>query len=251
VETGRPLPSSEPVFHTDDAEQVAAYHTISALAVVGLLFGLASPLCFGSPVFFAIPLVGAAVSIVALGRIAASDGALAGRWVATIGLALCVVSASAAIARQLAMERIRTTQAEASARVWISLLLEGKKEDAFRLTAAANRREPPTEPGAPVPTHTPYDHFLEQPVISELTAAGSDAKVEFVETLSYEPQPARQYIIRQKFLVTPIQKQGAHSHPLELLLTMQRSKLPSEPRSRWLVGEYESPQAPAGETHIH
>jgi len=252
VETATQLPTSEPAFHADDTEQVADYRTVSALAIVSLLFGLASPLCFAWPLLMAIPLFGAAISIIALRRIDASDGALAGRWAATIGLVLCVVSGTAAVSRDLVTRYIRTQQADELAREWIELLLAGDTEEAFRLTVAGNRREPPApEPGIPAPTQTPFEQFREQPIISELATAGADAEIQPAEVLAYEPQPRRQFIVQQKFLVAPRHAAGTHRHPIEAIVTLQRSQLIGDRQPRWLVLSYEAPQAAGEAAHVH
>jgi hypothetical protein len=253
VETGTESSTSEPAFHADDADEVAEYRNVSALAIVGLVFGLMSPLCFASPLFMAIPLFGVAISVLALRRIAASDGALVGRWAAIAGLVLAVLSASAAISREQIISTIRTRQAAALGRDWLELLLQGDTEKAFRLTVAGNRRSPqPPEPMAPAPTKTPYDEFLEHPIIPQLAAAGANSQVRYLETLSFEPQARRQFLITQRFVVTPDQTAAdGHAHPIEVSLTLQRSQLATERQSRWLVANYNSPQSAAEADHVH
>lgn len=104
----------------------------------------------------------------------------------------------------------------------------------------------------PAPTTTPREQFMSTPLVPELAAAGAASKIEHAETLSYEPQPRRQFVIRQKFLITPPQAAAdTHAHPIELILTLQRSQLAGERQSRWLVQSYESPQLPAEEAHVH
>jgi hypothetical protein len=253
VETGTRLPTSEPAFHADDTLQVAEYRTVSALAIVSLMFGLASPLCFAWPLLMAIPLIGAVISIIALVRIDASEGALAGRWAATAGLALCVVSGTAAVSRDLVTRYVRTRQAEELAREWIELLLAGNTEDAFRLTVAGNRRQSPMpEPGMPPPTATPYELFLDDPVVSALVAAGTDSKIRSVKVLAYDPQPHRQYFVQQKFLIAPpASADAARQPPIEVVLTLQRSQLGGERQPRWLVVSHEAPQATDEAAHVH
>src|SRR5262245_45308902 len=81
-----------PTFHTDDVEALSDYRTLSVLALVSLVIGLASPLAFAAPLALAIPIIGIAVALVALHRISRSEGLLAGRWAAITGLALSVAS---------------------------------------------------------------------------------------------------------------------------------------------------------------
>ncbi|MEX2307252.1 MAG: hypothetical protein WD738_06645 [Pirellulales bacterium] len=252
MQTVTQIPATEPAFHADDAEQVAGYRTVSALAIISLVFGLASPLCFAWPLMMAIPIFGTAISIVALLRIAASDGALAGRWAATAGLALCLICGAAAVSRNAVSRFIRTRQAEEVGRNWIGLLLADDAEQAFHFTVTGNRREPPPEPGMPAPTETPYEQFALSPIVPTLAAAGRDADIRYVETLSYEPQARRQFLIQQKFVVTPkAAAEGTPRDPVEVHLTLQRSQLMGEPQSRWLVANFEVPQAAAEADHVH
>src|SRR6476620_3954579 len=101
-----------PVFHGDDPEQTTEYRTLSVLAIISLVMGLAAPLAVAAPFLLAIPLFGIAVSLVALRRIAVSGGVLAGRWAATLGLVLCVASAVLPISHDMIQRAIRVHQAE-------------------------------------------------------------------------------------------------------------------------------------------
>lgn len=254
MDTAIRTPGTEPAFHTDDLEQVAGYRTLSALAIIGLLFGLASPLCFVAPVFLAIPLFGAALSILAMRRIAASDGVLAGRWAAAAGLVLCIASIMALVSHHLAMRQLRSRQAEEFGRKWIALNVSGKSEPAFRLTVEGSRRPMPFEPGTPAPETNPYDEFLKQPMIRSLAAAGTDSEIEFAGTLDYTPQPRGQFVIQQRFLVTPASTatpSNPRTDPLEVVLRLQRSQLMGERQSRWLVATYEDAHAEPEATHLH
>ncbi len=60
------------------AEDEAPYRTMSVLSIVGLVLGVAAPLAMFAPLLFAIPIAGAAVSLLALRRIALSEGRLSG-----------------------------------------------------------------------------------------------------------------------------------------------------------------------------
>jgi hypothetical protein len=175
MSTGTELPTYGTAFHADDTDEVVGYRTVSALAVVGMIIGLASPLCLAWPLLYWIPLLGAVICILAMRRIEASDGAVTGRGMATLGLVLCVLCGAAAVSRSLVTRTIRTAQAEDFGRDWIELLLAGDNEKAFRLTVEGNRREvAPPEPGATAPTQNPDEQFLENPLDTGMAAAGAD-----------------------------------------------------------------------------
>lgn len=232
--TGTSSRATTPAFHADDSEQTTEYRTLSVLAIISLIFGLASPLCFGAPLLMAIPLIGIAVSILALRRIAAGEGALAGRWMAVTGLILCVGLAVAPITRVYAIRLLRTHQAEEFAQRWINMVVSGHTQQAFRLTIDSARGPAPAEPGAKTPPTNPYDTFMGLPLIKALAAAGADADIRFNGTESYDRQSFPRVLVGQRYEVIP-RSTKSDAHPVDLLLTVQRAKLPAEGRARWLM----------------
>jgi hypothetical protein len=247
VETTTHVRSHEPTFHAEDLDEVPNYRTLSVLAMVSLLFGLVSPVCLAAPVFLAIPLFGTALSFVALQRIAASDGALAGKWAAATGLALCVASASVTLTHAQVTRFLHTRQAKELGNRWVQLLVSGQTEEAFNLTVQSTRPAPPEPPAnlpGAEPPEPPYESFLKNSLVQALTAAGSDAVINFAGTTAYDPQPNHQCIVRQQFDVTP----GAISPPVprsdvktvEAEITCQLSRLPGESELNWLIVGYRS-----------
>jgi hypothetical protein len=233
------LPSStaaEPAFHSDDPPEISEYRTMSALAIVSLLFGLAAPLCFWAPLLMAIPLVGAALALIALRRIAVRDGALTGRGVALTALALCLFSAAASISHDRVTRHLFSNQAEELARQWIELLLNGKTQVAFGLTVDGTRPPAPPGPGEPAPKETPIQAFTNAPSVQALVAAGPDSTVRFERTLSYSPLSSGQVVIEQEYSVNP--GASANSQPnnvIRVALNLQRSRLAGETNLHWLV----------------
>lgn len=232
--TGTPSRVSSPAFHTDDLEETTEYRSLSVLALLGLLFGLASPLCFGAPLLMAIPIVGAAISILALQRIAASNGALAGRWAAIIGLFLCVAIGIAPFTRQFVIRTYREQQAKHFAADWLKLIAAGKTEEAFRLTIDSTRGPAQPPPGEKAPPANPYDTFIGLPLVKAMQAAGPDAEIRFGDTVAYDPRSFQQVFVRQKFEILPLAGKS-DAKPIDVFVVTQRARLPSEARSRWLM----------------
>ena len=85
--------------NTAETEALASYRAPSVLAIVALLFGIASPLALVAPLLMAVPLVGAVLALFALAKIAASSGQLVGRSAALWGLGLAVACAVASPVR--------------------------------------------------------------------------------------------------------------------------------------------------------
>jgi hypothetical protein len=243
VETLAQTESREAAFHADDLEQIASYGTLSGLAIVSLVFGLAAPLSFLFPLLIVIPLVGAVVSLVALRRIATSEGTLVGRPAAMIGLVLCVLAGAATISRVQVTRYLHVRQAAEFARQWIELLTSGQLENAFKLTVPGSRPEPPSAPGEPPPVQTPFEQFVNNTLVQRLTAGVTNADVRLAETVSYEPQSGKQCFVRQRFTIiprSPAEGRGpAASEPIDALLTLQRSRLAGETLLRWRVAGYD------------
>ena len=251
--TSRPAPA----FHSDDLEPLAGYRTLSTLAIVSLLFGLAAPLCFVMPLLMAIPLFGAAISTVALRRIAESEGALAGRWAAVAGLVLCVASATAAVAHSQTTRYLRTGQAESIARDWLGLLLAGQTDQAFQLTSTGSRPPAPPGPGEPAPIETPLEHFSHQPLVAALAAAGPNSEIQLNGTETYEAQRSGQIFVGQRFAITPPPSAttdgAAPPEPIVAVLTLELTKRSGDRPARWLVYAHQAPglSAPEGDGLIH
>jgi hypothetical protein len=231
-------------FHADESEETNEYRSLSVSAIVALLLGLASPLSFGHVLLTAIPIAGIVVALVALRQIASSEGALAGRGAAIIGLVLCVAFAVAPHARAYILRSSRTSQAREFGRQWLDSVAAGELERAFRLTFESTRRSPPQEPGMPAPTKTPYEQFVDQPAVKALVAAGKDAEIRYLGTTSYDSPTFKRVTVGQKYSITPKSTTG-DAKPLEAVLTLQRARLDYEGRMRWLVISFADPSQPA------
>jgi hypothetical protein len=234
-------PSAAPAFNADDVNNVADYRSLSVLAIISLLIGLASPLCLLTPVFLMLPLFGVVISLLALRRIAVSEGRLAGRWAATVGLALCVASGASAVSRSTVIRYVRTNRAEQFGRSWIAKLTAKESEQAFKMTVDGTRPPSQAEPGMPAPISTPYEQFLSNQFVKAVLVAGENATVERLETLDYIAQTQKDYYVRQRFRITPQSNSGeaGATNAIEADLTFQRSHFRGDRNSRWLVAAYQ------------
>ncbi len=240
--TARPTDSA-PAFHAEDVDQVADYRSVSVLAILSLLIGLASPLVLLSRLFLVLPLLGAAFSLIALRRVATSSELLAGRWAATAGLALCVACGIAALSRDGVTRYLRTTQAAEFGRKWLTTLAANETEQAFRMTVEGTRPPAQPEPGTPPSATSPYDEFMKDPLVQQISTAGATAKVARLETQEYSELSRRDVLVRQRFRITPqgeADKSGS-TDAIEADLTLQRSRFPGRREPLWLIAKFESP----------
>lgn len=126
----------------DDLDPVVAYRPISSAAVAALLLGLASPLALAWTLFWILPLLGVLVALAALRNIARSEGTLAGRWAALVGIALSLLVGAMAISSKYVRNRTVAEQATPWGIKWCELLLEGKAAEALELKQDPMTRRP-------------------------------------------------------------------------------------------------------------
>lgn len=232
------IPASDrSAIHSDDASQLTGYQSPSALAILGLLLGLASPLCVFGKLLIAIPLVGAGVSLLALRRIAASEGELVGRPIAKIGLILSIVCGAAFVTNAAVTRQLRAPQAAEIGRQWIAFILAGNTQGAFQLTSG----DPPPDLSQPQefgPEGNPYDRFLEMPVLKALVSAGKDAVIHDQGTVRYGAQGGGEFYVRRQFTVIPqtgASEDDRRPEPIPVLLQLHRKLFFGESQMVWRV----------------
>lgn len=212
------------------------------MALISLLVGLISPLSIVSRVFLPIPLLGIILAFFALRKIATSEGQLAGRWLAILGLVLCTASSVAAVTRTAVTQSVRMSQGEKFGHAWLALLTAGDTEPAFKATYDGVRPLPPSEPGEPPPTTTPYEDFLSSALIKQIIAAGKEAKIELVNTSAYVEHGPSSFYVEQVFRIVP--NGGDTANPIGVKLISQHSKVGGGQLFRWLVMRYEHSDLP-------
>lgn len=249
MSTGTSRTVSAPVFHGDDPEQTTEYSSLSVLAIISLIMGIAAPLAIAAPFLMAIPLFGIAVALVALRRISVSGGALAGQWPARIGLALCVASALVPVSHDMIQRTMRVNDAEKFGQKWIETVASGNLKEAFRLTIDGNKPIPAADSmGVPNrgPKVSPYESFTAQPVIQAIQAIGLNPVIRVRDTIDFQAKSARNISVNQSYSVASgATATNPSGQPLELLLTIQRATLPRESQSRWLIGNVTYPKSDA------
>ena len=165
-----------------EGEQI--YRTLSPLAIVGLVLGLASPVAFIAPVLLAVPVAALLISLLALSKIAANAEVLTGRSIAQAGIVLASICAAAVVTKGMVAERLLTTQAEPTARRWIELVVDGQVDASYQLTLTPARRAagatPADDPEGP-PRKDPREGYDTQPVIERLAALGEIKSIDVTD----------------------------------------------------------------------
>lgn len=234
VTTGKSL--VEPVGSTHEAEQLASYRSPSGLAIFSFLLGLASPLVFTAPLLITIPALAIALSLLALAKIAASDGRLFGRKAALVGLALAIGSACAVPAKKQVTNWLLSRQARPTALEWFDHLRHGQPDTAFQLTTTSQRpaRNPSLPPTFGSSNESPIDQFRASPVVAQLIDWGERAKVQFDKTIGSEQLAHGRQLVAFQFTVEgPV---GLKSLPVVLTMEKQGD---AGTNARWRVENFQ------------
>jgi hypothetical protein len=213
--------------HEDSAvetDEVVAYHAPSSLAVASLIVGVISPIYILGRVLIIVPLVGIALGVLALRRIAASDGALVGRSLAMAGLALSLTTASAVVSYSLVTRQLRTAQAVEVGNEWFDLVLAGDTSSAFQLSHGY----PPPDPNVPQDfgvDGNPYNRFLELPSVQSLLSLRGKPEVRDEGTVRYAALGNGKFLIRRKYTVIPDRAAAdSTSRPQNISLILQMNR---------------------------
>ena len=127
-------------------EEIARYRSVSRLAVVTLILGLASVLALAHPLMWLVPILAVICAVAADATIARSEGALTGRLAVQLGLALALIFAGWSATQFFVGRAIVVRQAKKVSDRWIGLLQEGSLQYAHQWTLPNVMREPPGVP---------------------------------------------------------------------------------------------------------
>jgi hypothetical protein len=230
------------------AEEDVSYRNVSVLSIVSLVVGLISPLSLVAPLLWAIPMIGAALSLAAIFRIASSDGALIGRRAALAALALCVASIAAAASRSVLTQQFISHRARQTALEWIALVQAGDGQRAFDLTVDGNRpaaaSSPDTQEGSDEGAESPFERFRKNPVVDFLTTGGAALSARFERDLTIELLTRGEARVEQQYTFQPAE--GGKATPavtvqIDLVRTGPSALVPS----RWLVSSFKSDDLPS------
>ena len=114
----------------DVTTEIPGYRPVSGLAVAAAIVGCVSALALVSPVFWVVPLVGAALALVAVRDVTRSGVAKAGGFAALAGLALSLGFGAQAVTAAATARWLAAARAEAAAGFWLEALCDGRVDDA-------------------------------------------------------------------------------------------------------------------------
>lgn len=221
----------------DDVQAMAEYRSVSALALLSAVLGVCSLAALVNDGLLVIPLLGTICAILALRRIAASEGQLAGRTPALVGLSLSLVLGVGIYAHRMTTERLVAAEAQKWALDWCDLLLAGKTLVALELQNPPTSRRPfddsladyyETNDGAA----RALEKFRTTEVIARLLDAPEGARVVPGESLGVAPDERGGFRLAQRFqLIAP----GTETNPTVFTLWLTRSRVADADNGGWYV----------------
>ena len=221
---------------SDDVQAVAEYRSVSLLAVVAAVLGVASLSAIFSTGLIVIGMVAVIVSLIALRRIATSDGQLVGRTAALTGLALALTVAAGVVVHARVVSGMLSKEASKWGVDWCQLLMDGEIITAAELKNPATMRRPfddaladyyATNEGA----MGQLEKFKENDVVQLLTSAPEGSRVEPVKLLDSRRDVQSGYVVVQEFKL--IQPGG--EPPVVFRLELRRQKVGKLGGGAWFV----------------
>jgi hypothetical protein len=241
---------SVPDVHITDSEdaELAAYRALAGQAVLGLIFGLLSPLALVDPMCWGFPAVGIILSVWALRRIKKSDS-LTGRKMAVAGLLLSLLFAAAAPTDALAYRRTIRSEARQFSSLWFQFLIHDEPQKAHQLTVAPAIRHflddrlwafYRSEPRL----RQQLEGYVKNPLVHTLLALGPKAEVRFYETAD-QTQDGNDDMVTELYAVT-YEEEGEKKSFL-VAVDLLRQKLATG-EAGWCIRQTNGPVRPEGST---
>ena len=167
-----------------DSQEFAQYRSVCGLAIVGLLFGLLSPLALVDPVAWLVPLVAIVICWAAIVRIRHHAAVMIGRKAAICGLVIAVLSGTTAVSQWFSHRSFVERQARGIATAWLALLADDQPLKAHQLNLIPSERKPLDGDLLDVYKHGPksredLDNFLDKPLVRTILALGKKADIRF------------------------------------------------------------------------
>lgn len=226
-----------------DLNAEITYRPISRTAIAGLVLGLLSPLASFWNVLWLLPLMGVLMSAAALHAIRRSEGILAGRGIALIGLTLSLAMGAMVIAGQVARKNLTVAQGTPWAVKWCELLLEGRTEEALEL------EQPPSTRRSFAMLEQYYQEndaaqerlaeFRAHPLVVLLTSAPDGSEIKIGKVRGVERRSTGELALVRYFELHPPQTDESDSTPVRFLLEVDKTPKRGAVARGWYVKAYQ------------
>jgi hypothetical protein len=193
----------------DAPPTIDEYRSVSPLAVMALLAGVASAAALAHPLLAVVPLVAIVLAILALRAVAATPRQVAGNGLAVVGLCLATLFLGWGLASHFYHQATIRRQAREFADDWLTILATGDAQRAHQLHVAQEYRlDPQSQMNAVYETNqeaeTNLTAFYYNPALKRFRAEGRSVHYRFVEvTLQSRDSLADEVVLKYELLVTP------------------------------------------------
>jgi hypothetical protein len=215
-----------------------AYRSVSLTAVWGLIFGVLGVFSLAIPLLWLVPLLGVALSALALRRIARDAPTVTGRKAALAGLFLSVVFVVAGPAEAIGYRLWVEREARQFADYWFEFLRQNEPQKAHQLSLAPGVRPPMDAALWEFYRQGPrwYEElgaYVAQPAIRTLLALGPKAEVRFYHIAQHDRQDERD-VVEPIYAVTYLD--GRQKKTFFVLLSLERQRYRSSDGDRLRLG---------------
>jgi hypothetical protein len=224
---------------------VSEYRPISGWAIAALLVGLASFVALFHPLLWAVPMVGVAVSLVALRRISRSDVPVVGRKLALVGLVFALLYGVAAPVRMATRDYWLCSRAERLANEFLGYIRSKKTAEAYALTKQSLEKKPlkpaPGSPEAAQPERkSQREMFVSNEPVKTLLSLGSTAQLERLST-TIQSSPG---IWRTVSVLYEVHQPDEHNlNPLQVVIYVEQM-FDEDSNERWWIVNVTTPPPP-------
>jgi hypothetical protein len=179
--------SLPPIQFTDPQDiQLAEYRDLTWQAILGLIFGLLSPVVLVDTSLWAlafIPLIGIFFSVWALRRIKRNPSGMTGRKRAILGLSLSLVCLFAAPTSLLSSQYLLNRYAKQLADTWLKLVMDNQLSQARCLMLASGHAKCGNGTTTDSCQSHAGDSLMHMPLVQVLHSLGSGARVRFYQPM--------------------------------------------------------------------
>jgi hypothetical protein len=226
--------------HPEQVDELPEYRSISVTAVVGLLLALFSPLALVRALLVVIPVAAAVLCLFALYRIRTSEGRLAGRAPALVGLGLACFFAAAAPAKVITWRRTLNARATPVALAWLELLQAHEPHKAHQLMKPDLVRRPLTDDlwtyyRNDAAARRELEEFVSTPEIKFLLTMGDRTQIRFYEPIGIDYPTSTSAVVMQTYTVS-YDDPAAGRTTFFLSLMIERREAAGSSGEQWRIG---------------
>jgi len=204
----------------EEVQTLPQYRSVSPVAILALVLGLASPLALVNPTLLAIPLAGVVVAVVAMRRIDANAELLSGKGMALVALFLAVFFLVYTPARMWTRFQVLKGHATQLSDALVELLHEGKTYEAHQLSQLKLAAPDPSREISTELTGEDLRRFKELEIIRKIESL--DRKFSYrLDGFESTPGSRSADLLSARYVMMPDPSTRRDSFPLWVVMSRQ------------------------------